>query len=462
MLPSTEDLISTRSAQELLREVGRKRLTSLARSAIDSIRSDLSNGSSAAGIPNTSSKQSLLDEAERRLKFLWADYRSLRLRKVINATGVVIHTNLGRAPLSDAAVRAIQEAAGYCTVEYDISSGKRGRRGFHVESLISEITGAESALIVNNCAAAAYLVLTVLAAGGEVIVSRGELVEIGGDFRIPDVLAQSGASLKEIGTTNRTKLSDYERAIGMNTKVILRVHPSNYKIIGFTEKPELDDLASLSRRHDMILYEDAGSGALLDLSEYGLDEPQINESIAAGADVVTFSGDKLVGGAQAGIIVGRTELVERMRKHPLYRALRASKLIYAALEASLDPYLRDVAINEVPALRMLAMTKEEIGARARNLAKRLQNVLGHDRCEVEIVEGGSVIGGGAASGVQRETELLALRHPDMSVTAVEERLRQAQTPVIARIESERVLIDLRTVSEEEEAELYRILADVLR
>lgn len=461
MLPSTEDLLNTPAARELLAETGRRRLTSLSRAAIDSIRHEISTGTRSE--PRSYSKVDLLAKAEIQLKLLWASSRALRLRRVINATGVVIHTNLGRAPLSAEALQVVQEASGYCTVEYDIRSGKRGKRGAYVEDLISEITEAESALVVNNCAAAAFLLLVVLANGGEVIVSRGELVEIGGDFRVPDVLAQSGARLKEVGTTNRTKLSDYEQAISENTKAILRVHPSNYKIVGFTEKPSVVDLAGLSRRHGIVLYEDAGSGALVDLSQFGLDEPRIASSISDGADVVSFSGDKLLGGAQAGIIVGRKGLVEQIRKHPLYRALRASKLVYAILEATLESYLREDAMQQVPVLKMLAMSKEEITARAESVKERLLETLDAKGAgDVEIVAGESVIGGGAASGVQRETALIALKHSQKSAVEIEEGLRTAETPVISRIENDKVMIDLRTVSEDDEPELLEVISNVLR
>jgi L-seryl-tRNA(Ser) seleniumtransferase len=397
------------------------------------------------------------------LKGLWISHRASRLREVINATGVVIHTNLGRAPLSTDAIRAIQNAAGYCTLEYDLATGRRGKRGESVENLLIEITGAEAAIVVNNCAAAAFVVLTVFAKGGDAIVSRGELVEIGGDFRIPDVLAQSGATLKEVGTTNRTKLTDYENAIGENTKVVMRVHPSNYKIVGFTDKPSLADLAELSHRKGVLLYEDAGSGALLDLGKFGLrDEPLISRSISDGADIVTFSGDKLLGGSQAGIIVGRRGLIEQIRKHPLYRALRVDKLIYAALEATLESYLREDAETSIPVLRMLSLQKKELEIRMRSFAERLRDSIGKtDASMIEIIPGESVVGGGSAPAVRPETMLLAIDHPTISCDDLEMKLRSAETPVITRIENGKVLIDLRTVQEGEEDRLIEMLVSVL-
>ncbi|MEP6703911.1 MAG: L-seryl-tRNA(Sec) selenium transferase, partial [Acidobacteriota bacterium] len=378
---------------------------------------------------------------------------------VINATGVVIHTNLGRAPLSNRAIRALTESAGYCAVEYDLENGRRGKRGEYLEGLLSEVTGAEAALVVNNCAAAAYLVLTVFAKGGEAVVSRGELVEIGGDFRVPDVLAQSGAILREVGTTNRTKLSDYEKAIGENTKLLVRVHPSNYKIIGFTEKPSLAELALLSHKKGILLYEDAGSGALFDLGKFGLtDEPVISHSVTDGADIVTFSGDKLVGAAQAGIIVGRKTLIEQIRKHPLYRALRVGKLVYAALEATIESYLSEDAEQTVPVLRMLSLRKEELEKRVTNLNRRLRARLGQSgEIGIETMNGESVVGGGSAPDSRPATVLLVIKHSGISSTDLERKLRTGETPVIARIENDRVLIDLRTVQEGEEDRLTEML-----
>ena len=390
--------------------------------------------------------------------------RRSRLRRVINATGVIVHTNLGRAPLSEAAIAAITEdASGYCTLEYDIETGKRGRRGAYAESLIAELTGAESALIVNNCAAAAFLVLSVLAAGREVIVSRGELVEIGGDFRVPDVLAQSGAVLREVGTTNRTKIADYEKAVTDETALILRVHPSNYRIVGFTESPELGGLAALAHKKKIQLYEDAGSGVLTDLSAAGLaDEPVISHSIEDGADIVTFSGDKLLGGPQCGIIVGRAEVVESIRKHPLYRALRAGKMVYAALGATLESFARGSAVTDIPVLRMLHATNAELAERSRRFASQLLAGIREGReAEIDVIEGNSAVGGGAAPGVALPTSAITVSHPRMSPSAIEQSLRTAEPPVIARIAEDKVLIDLRTVPEPEEAGLRRVLTEVL-
>jgi L-seryl-tRNA(Ser) seleniumtransferase len=465
MLPSTDDVMSLAAVQRLLPQIGRTRAAVIVRAAIAEMRTELADDvSSSAGRAEVYSKESLLTAAAERFARLWEMRRTSRLRSVINATGVVLHTNLGRAPLSTDAVQAIAESAGYCAVEYDLTKGNRGKRGGHLESLLTEITGAEAAIVVNNCAAAAYLVLTVFAKGGEAVVSRGELVEIGGDFRVPDVLIQSGATLREVGTTNRTKLSDYEKAIGENTKILVRVHPSNYKIVGFTERPSLAELAQLSHRKGILLYEDAGSGALFDLRKFGLtDEPVIAESVADGADIITFSGDKLLGGAQAGIIIGRKNLVEQIRKHPLYRALRVGKLVYAALEATIESYLKEDAEESVPVLRMLGLRKDQLEARTQDVIRRIDERLGKERCvSIEMIAGESVVGGGSAPDIHPETILLAIKHETLSSVEIERRLRMAATPVIARIENDTVLLDLRTVQENEEDRLIEMFVAVLR
>ncbi|HLL99585.1 MAG TPA: L-seryl-tRNA(Sec) selenium transferase, partial [Pyrinomonadaceae bacterium] len=412
LLPSVDVLLRTEAAQKLISQTGARHLARLARAATDLLRRNLQEkiaGDEAVDC----TREDLLTEAEKRLAELWQSEQNAGLRRVINATGVIIHTNLGRAPLSENARRAIfEKASRYCNLEYSLETGKRGRRGARAEHLLAELAGAESALIVNNCAAAAFLVLTVLAGGGEVIISRGELVEIGGDFRVPEVLEQSGARLKEVGATNRTRVSDYEKAIGENTRMILRVHPSNYRIVGFTATPDLKELADLAHENDLLLYEDAGSGALLDLSEYGLgDEPVVSQSLVAGADVVTFSGDKLLGGVQAGLIVGRREVVEKLRRHPLYRALRVDKLIYAALEATFEAFHRETVLEEIPVLKMLSTSNEELETRTLQFAQKLRERLGENHeLKFEVAAGNSVIGGGSAPTVQPATTLLALKH----------------------------------------------------
>lgn len=457
-LPSIDELLRSRTAKDLAGETGREQLADLARNVIADLREKLSKTEADENGGHT--KEALLAAAEKRLASAWIAEKNSGLRRVINATGVVIHTNLGRAPLSEKAKRAIVEtAAGYCTLEYDLETGKRGKRGARAEKLLCDLTNAEAAVIVNNCAAAAFLVLTALAAGGEVVISRGELVEIGGDFRVPDVLAQSGAILKEIGTTNRTKLADYEKAISDNTRLILRVHPSNYRIVGFTATPVTAELAELAHQRGILFYEDAGSGALFDLSEYGLsDEPVISDSVRAGVDVVTFSGDKLLGGPQSGLIVGRRDIIEKIRKHPLYRALRVDKSTYAALAATLEAYRRDTAVDEIPVLKMLSATVEKIRERTNRFAKSLSEKLGSDASlKLEIVEGNSVVGGGSAPMAHPQTSLIGLTHEKLSPDELETQLRRSKTPVIARVLNDRVVLDLRTVFESDEAELQAVL-----
>ncbi len=342
--------------------MGLPRLTTIAREVTNEMRTEIQSGALAQ-----MSKEELLEQAVQRIQSLCERDSQSGIRRVINATGVILHTNLGRAPLSETARKAIGEAAGYCTLEYDSQTGMRGKRGARVEELLVQLTGAEAALVVNNCAAAALLILKVLAGEGETIVSRGELVEIGGDFRVPDVMSNSGTRMVEVGSTNRTRLEDYNRALTENTRLIMRVHPSNFRIVGFTDSPKLSELALFAHQSRLPLYEDAGSGVLTDLSAFGVtDEPIIRESISAGADVVSFSGDKLLGATQAGLIVGRREIIERLRKHSLYRALRVDKLGLAALEATLESHRRG-AFEEIPALRMLAQSTEEIEKRVNNL-----------------------------------------------------------------------------------------------
>ncbi len=448
-LPSVDELLRSDAAREIAVTAGERHCSVLARRAVDSLRQEIGK------LEGERSEVNLLMYAQTRIKSLWQSEQMTGTRRVINATGVIIHTNLGRAPLSDNARRAVDNASGYCTLEYDLETGKRGRRGSRAEEVIVELTGAESALIVNNCAAAAFFILTAFASGGEVVISRGELVEIGGDFRVPDVLSQSGGTLREVGTTNRTKLADYEKAIGQHTRMILRVHPSNYRIVGFTAMPTLSELSALAQKHGVLLYEDIGSGALIDLSEFGLnDEPVVSSSIAAGADVVSFSGDKLLGGPQAGIIAGKREIIEQLRKHPLYRALRVDKVAYAALEATLEAYRRGIATTDIPVIQMLSTSPKEIEERVTRFSHQLCEKLGKESdLSVEIIDGASAIGGGAAPAVQLQTKLLALTHKKMTASRLEHLLRNSDPPVIARIVDSRIVIDLRTVSGKDEADL---------
>ena len=455
-LPSVDELLQTATARSISNDAGPAHAADLVRTAIAEVRTRLQE-SGSGGAASKLSAESVKTSAEECLGQLWASEGISGIQRVINATGVIIHTNLGRAPLSDNARKAVlEQAAGYCTLEYDLATGKRGRRGRRAEELLAGLTGADDVLIVNNCAAAAFFVLTVYAAGGEVVISRGELVEIGGDFRVPDVLAQSGAALREVGTTNRTKLADYQKAIGEKTKVILRVHPSNYRIIGFTATPSVGELAGLAHTHGLLFYEDLGSGALLHI----VGEPVVSESIVAGVDVVTFSGDKLLGGPQAGIIAGKADVIERLRKHPLYRALRVDKMVYAALEGTLESYRRGAAAGDVPVQKMLAMTAGEIGERAGRLIRELGKTKPSSGLTAELVDGVSAVGGGAAPDKQPPTKLIALSHPGRSASEIEQALRQSHPPVIARIMDERVMLDLRTVPDTDEPALLDALCGV--
>jgi L-seryl-tRNA(Ser) seleniumtransferase len=373
------------------------------------------------------------------------------LRRVINATGVIIHTNLGRAPLArGAAERVAALSAGYTNLEYDLAAGARGKRDVHAERLLCRLTGAEAAVVVNNNAAATLLVLAALAVGREVVISRGELVEIGGGFRVPDVLAQSGAILREVGTTNRTRAADYAAAIGDRTALLLRVHPSNFRIEGFTQRPSLDELVELGRRFKLPVIEDIGSGYLGSAASIATsegssqalrEEPTVSESVATGADVVMFSGDKLLGGPQAGIIVGRRAVLDRIRTHPLMRALRVDKLTYAALEATLEEFAADRAQTTVPVAAMIATALDAIEQRARALA----NALAGRGVRATIAAGVSTIGGGSAPGSTLPTCLVSIEHASKSANDIEALLRGQAVPIIARIEDNRVVVDLRTV-----------------
>jgi len=379
------------------------------------------------------------------------------LYPVINATGVIIHTNLGRAPLSLAAQQAMHETSGYSNLEYDLPAGERGSRYVHAEELLCRLTGAEAGLVVNNDAAAVLLILTALAKGREVIISRGQLVEIGGGFRIPEVMAQSGAHLVEVGTTNRTYRRDYEAAITPNTAMLLHVHTSNFRLLGFVHETPLADVVSLARAHDLLAIEDLGSGALLDTVQFGLNhEPTVQESLAAGADLVCFSGDKLLGGPQAGIIVGKSTLIEVLKDHPLTRALRVSKTVIAGLQATLLHYLKGEAVNQIPVWQMIAMDIGQIESRATVLATWL--------CEAEVqaavVDGWSTVGGGSLPGETLPTRLVAIRMAAPHELA--QRLRLGSPPLIGRIEKDAFLLDLRTVLPAEEPALREALKAMLQ
>jgi L-seryl-tRNA(Ser) seleniumtransferase len=439
VIPSIEQLRQRAEVRSLEEKYGRDAIVGALREAAAALRDALGRGDAAPA-----DEQAAVDRIARDAEARLARGFQPSLRRVINASGVVIHTNLGRAPLAAPALaRLAQLGAGYTNLEYDLARGGRGSRAVHAELLLTRITDAEAAAVVNNNAAATLLMLAALAAGREVLISRGELVEIGGGFRVPDVMAQSGCILREVGTTNRTRAGDYSAALGDRTALILRVHPSNFRIEGFTERPPLAELVALGRQFNVPVVEDLGSGALLPLAA---GEPLVGDSVAAGAAVVCFSGDKLLGGPQAGILVGRRDLIDRIRTHPLMRALRVDKLTYAALEATLVEYLAGRAVATVPVARMLSMTAAEIEPRARALAERLRAA----GWQADVVDGMSAVGGGSAPGVELPTKLVALSRAGQSADALEATLRSGNPPVIARIERDRVVLDLRTVAAEDD------------
>jgi len=451
-LPSIDQLLHRETLQTLIAEKGRDAVRDRLRDVIGELRQEIIN----ANGNNLADAAKLDEEIEVRLHSSFTRRRQAQTQRVINATGVVLHTNLGRAPLSQKALAAIHEvAADYCNLEYDLATGRRGKRGTGLEASLRELLGSEAAAVVNNCAAAVLITLNTLAEGGEVIVSRGELIEIGGSFRIPDVIAKSGARIREVGTTNRTRIGDYEKAINENTRVILRAHPSNYRIVGFTEKPSLEELAELARRHNLPLFEDLGSGCLIDLNPLGIhDEPTAGYSLKAGCSVVSFSGDKLLGGPQAGIILGEADLIRRIKSNPLMRALRVDKLTYAALEATIESYASGRAVEEIPVAAALHATKEEITRRAKSFIRRAKTA----GLQVKLIDGHSVIGGGSAPETQLPTKLISLWSERMTAAEIEERLRLNNPPVIARIVDDHLTLDLRTVSRKAEKELSAALS----
>src|ERR1700719_333029 len=457
-IPSVDELLAQPRLVALKQRVDRELLVEITRTVLADLRGRIAGEGTGAGSALDSS------ELEERIASMVERVLASSLEPVINATGVILHTNLGRAPLSGAAVEEIrQSATSYSNLEYDLEAGARGKRDVHVAEMLGRLTGAEAAIVVNNCAAAVLLVLAALAKGGEAIVSRGELIEIGDGFRIPEIMAESGAVLREVGTTNRTRLADYENAINENTRLLLRVHPSNFTITGFAEKPTLEELVALSQRSGLPLTEDLGSGCLVDLSEAGITEPVVRQSIEAGVSVVMFSGDKLLGGPQAGIIAGKKELVGRVRKHPLFRALRVDKLTTAALAATLGAYLRG-AVEEIPALRMIRMSAQEIKRRAENFLRELTPELPPGEVELEIVDGTSLAGGGSTPAQSLPSKIIRIASARHSASQLEQRLRRAPAgiSVIARVEDERLVLDLRTVFPEQEQLLVKSLAAALR
>jgi L-seryl-tRNA(Ser) seleniumtransferase len=456
-IPSVDELLAQPHLASLAKRVDRNLLLEVTRAVLTDLRARIAGESQLT--------LTAFDPAslEKQITSLVEHILSRSLQPVINATGVILHTNLGRAPLIAAAVEEFRRTATqYNNLEYDLEAGVRGKRDVHTAQLLERVTGAEAAIVVNNCAAGVLLVLAALAKGGEVIVSRGELIEIGDGFRIPEIMAESGAVLREVGTTNRTRVADYENAITEKTCLLLRVHPSNFTITGFTEKPALAELVDLSQRSGLPLVEDLGSGCLVDLSEAGITEPVVRQSIDSGVSIVMFSGDKLLGGPQAGIIAGQKELVSRVRRHPLFRALRVDKLTTAALEATLGAYLRGAA-DEIPALRMMRLSAQELKRRAENFLRELTPELPLGEVSLEIADGVSIAGGGSTPTQSLPSKIIRIASVRYSASQLEQRLRRAPAgvSVIARIEDDRLVVDLRTVFPEQEPLLLKTLAAAL-
>jgi L-seryl-tRNA(Ser) seleniumtransferase len=443
LLPSIDELLQTAAGLRLIGLFSRSLTLRALRASLAQARLDIRAGTPCP-VP-----EELLAHAEQMLTLEQRPH----LLPVINATGVIINTNLGRAPLSQQALAAVQQVAGgYSNLEYELEPGERGSRHAHVAALLRELTGAEAALVTNNNAAAVLLALSALAMGREVVISRGQLVEIGGGFRVPDVMRQSGCSLVEVGTTNRTRIGDYEAALSERTALLLTVHPSNFLISGFTESTPVHALAELAQHQQLLVMDDLGSGCLLASELYGLShEPRPQESIAAGADVVCFSGDKLLGGPQAGILVGKAAVIARIAKHPLMRAVRIDKMTLAALEATLRHYQRDEAESTIPIWRMIAQRPEKLASRANRWAGKLQA----QGIAARVQRGESTVGGGSLPGEMLPTSLLALDAAScpLPLTELARRLRMCSTPIIARIQHDTLLLDPRTVLEEQDKAL---------
>ena len=448
---------------EFAKRVDRNLVVEVARTVLDDLRARITGQVATAILAEISPVACDSAALEARITALVERILARSLLPVINATGVILHTNLGRAPLPESVVEEFRLAATqYSNLEYDLEAGARGKRDVHTSELLTRLTGAEAGIVVNNCAAAVLVTLAAFARGGEVIVSRGELIEIGDGFRIPEIMEQSGALLREVGTTNRTRLADYENAINERTRLLLRVHPSNFKVTGFTDKPSLEELVALSRRVNIPLVEDLGSGCLVNLAEHGITEPTVRQSIEAGVGIVTFSGDKLLGGPQAGIIAGKKDLIARVRRHPLFRALRVDKLTIAALEATLEAYLR-AAWDEIPVMRMIRTTPRVLKHRAENFIRELRPELPLDEVEIEVVDGASLAGGGSTPTQSLPSKVIRIASARYSAAKLEQRLRRAPAgiSVIARVEEDRLLLDLRTVFPEQEPLLVKTLAAAL-
>jgi L-seryl-tRNA(Ser) seleniumtransferase len=458
LLPSVDEMLHSPDLQSLIGREGQPAAADAVRLVLAELREQISAGQLASVEAIHLSMAGLPDAVARRLN----SAMEFSLKPVINATGVILHTNLGRAPLAPSALKRLSAIAGrYTNLEFDIAEGARGKRDVHVERLFSHLLNHDGVsgvrtVVVNNCAAAVMLALNTLAEGGEVIVSRGELVEIGGSFRVPDVMSKSGAMLREVGTTNRTRMEDYERAINDRTRLLLRVHRSNFAIIGFTEQPTLEELCQLGRKRNIAVMEDLGGGALLPLRSFGINESGVADSLRAGVDIVTYSGDKMLGGPQAGMLSGREDLIRQVRANPLFRALRVDKMTYAVLEATLLEYVRQNHCA-IPFVEMLQISAAEVRARAEALREKLAAAV---KVKTEVVPGESLVGGGSAPTSTLPTFLVAVTAQCLSADQLAERLRLFQPAIVTRVEEGRVLLDLRTVFRDQEAALADALLNV--
>ena len=458
LLPAVDEVLHHADVMALVELEGQPLVVEATRKVLGRLREEVASGhlssEDSVQLALAGLAESIARELHSALEF--------SLKPVINATGVILHTNLGRAPLAASALQRIHQVAGrYSNLEFDIAAGERGKRDVHLERLFAQLLNQEGVsgirtVAANNCAAAVMLALNSLAEGGEVIVSRGELVEIGGSFRVPDVMVKSGAVLREVGTTNRTRIGDYERAINEKTKLLLRVHRSNFAIVGFTEQPALEELSALGRKHSLPVMEDLGGGAFLPLRSLGINESGVLDSLRTGIDLITYSGDKMLGGPQAGLLSGREDLVRKIRANPLFRALRVDKLTYAALEATLMEYVRQ-NYDAIPFARMMRLTEKEIEARAEALRASLKDAAS---LRTSIIRGASLVGGGSAPTSTLPTCLLAITSEHLTADELAARLRAHSPAIITRVEDGQVLLDLRTVFEQEDAELARALLEL--
>ena len=446
LIPKVDELLETEKIELLLEKTPRNTVIETIREELDNIRAEIKSGTL-----NEKNFDRIINRLPEKIYNIAMDKSSYNLKRVVNATGVVLHTNLGRSLLNEEIMDNIKEVSiNYSNLEYNIETGSRGSRYSHVEKELSKITGAEDCLIVNNNAAAVMLVLSTVAKGMEVVVSRGELIEIGGSFRIPEVMEQSGARLVDVGATNKTHLDDYERAIGEETGALLKVHTSNYRIMGFTSDVDSKELYTLKKKYNLPLIEDLGSGVLIDLQKYGMEhEPTVQDSLGKGVDVVTFSGDKLLGGPQVGIIVGKKEYIERMKRNPLTRAFRVDKLVISALETVLSYYIDEKeAVSKLPTLSMLTVTSEELGKKAKKLLKVIKEI-GLDELNIGIKDSVSQVGGGSLPMTELPTKVLSVDSKLFSTGRMEETLRKGDIPIITRVYKDKLLFDLRTIKEDE-------------